>query len=504
LRTQKTIKNIISTFIPYILIGILGFIKVKVFVHFLNDDIYSLNQLFYQVLGYLSLVDSGFGLLIVQKLYKAFSDNNEDEINNIYSTAKIFFRNIGLIILSLGFIVSFFIHIFTKANISNFYIQIVFIIFVFRNIIDYFYSSPRYVIQADQKMYKINYLINVIRILQIISEIVLVSLGFDYLIILIPGIFISIIINVIINRLVYNEYPWLKDTKKYNKEYVSGSRYIISQKIAGIFHNNTDIVLLSTFIDPLNVVIYSSYNYICKFITDTSYMLANAVIPSFANAINDKKVDNKQKIFSELNMLFLFISSFVSIMLYLLLNPFISFWVGEKYVVSNFTVLLFIIITFRYISIRMMYVVINSNGLFKETKNIIISEAVINCIISVILIFKYGLNGVLIGTILSAYLTTFWFFPKYIYNNVFKTSSRNYFLKYLFVVVITFGLILLINFIKLPKITNIYIWLKWALIYAIIVLLILLIIYYICFKSFRSLFERAKYFLMNRRCKYEN
>ena len=26
-------------------------------------------------------------MLIVQKLYKAFSDNNEDEINNIYSTA---------------------------------------------------------------------------------------------------------------------------------------------------------------------------------------------------------------------------------------------------------------------------------------------------------------------------------------------------------------------------------------------------------------------------------
>ena len=504
MRTNRTIKNIITTFIPYIIIGVLGFLKVRVFVNYLNDDIYSLNQLFYQVLGYLSLVDSGFGLLIVQKLYKEFADKNKKEINNIYSTAKIFFRNIGLIILFLGFIVSFFIHLFTKADISNLYIQIVFIIFVIRNIVDYFYSAPRYIMQADQKLYKINYLVNSIRILQIISEIVLVILGCNYLLVLIPGIFISLFINMIINRRVYKEYPWLKDQKNYNKKYVEGSKYIISQKLAGIFHNNTDIVLLSTFVNPLNVVIYSSYNYICKFITDISYMLANAVIPSFANAINDKNVDNKQKIFSELDTLFLFMASFVSIMLYLLLNPFISLWVGDKYVVSEITTILFIIITFRYISIRMMYAVINSNGLFKETKNIIISEAVLNCIISLGLIFIYGLNGVLIGTVLSTYLTTFWFFPKLIYKKVFKLSSKNYFIKYFAVVLLTFGFITLLSFINLPSIKNIYEWIKWGIIYSIIVIVILLIVYTILFKSFRSLFERAKYFINSRRNKNEN
>ena len=64
MRTNKSVKNIISIVIFNLLIGILGFAKVKVFVAGLSDDIYSLNQLFFQIFSYIAIADAGFGLIL--------------------------------------------------------------------------------------------------------------------------------------------------------------------------------------------------------------------------------------------------------------------------------------------------------------------------------------------------------------------------------------------------------------------------------------------------------
>ncbi len=493
MRTKRTIQNVISTFIPYIILGILGFVKVKVFVSFFSDDLYSINQLFSQVLGYLTLVDAGFGLLVVQKLYVKFAEDKKEEINKIYSTAKIFFRHVALIILGLGILVSFIIHFFTKANINNLYMQIIFLIFVIRNIIDYFFYAPRFIIEADQKLYKINYYINVIRILQIISEIILVMLGLPYLVVLIPSIFISLFLNIIIKKKVFKLYPWLEDTKEYNRQYLKGTKDIISQKVAGIFYSNTDIVLLSTFVNPLTVNIYSFYNYILKFVEDLSYIIANAITPTFANVINTNENAKSYELFKELNIIFYFGCAFLSIMFFLLMNPFISLWTGSKYVVNNLTLILFILVTFRFISMRIVTIVIHSCGLFKEIRNITLLEAFLNIVISLSLVFKLGLNGVLLGTIISTYLTTFWYIPKLIYQKKFKKNCLEYFLKYVSVLVITFSLIMVLANLNLPNILSVSKWVGAGFSYSIIVFIVLLIIFYICFSDFRKFLNRVRY-----------
>ena len=88
MRTKNSLKNIVSVVIFNLIIGILGFIRVRVFVNGLSNDIYSLHQLFYQIFGYIAIADIGFGLILNQKLYKAFAKNDLEEVNKIYSTSK--------------------------------------------------------------------------------------------------------------------------------------------------------------------------------------------------------------------------------------------------------------------------------------------------------------------------------------------------------------------------------------------------------------------------------
>lgn len=486
MRTTNSLKNVFTTVIPVLIIGLLGFVKVHVFINGLSNDVYSLNQLFFQVMSYLALADAGFGVIIVQKMYKAFAKKDYDEISNLYSTLKIFFTRIGVLIIGIAFILSFFVDSFANVSLNKVYIQIVFIIFVIKHTIEYFMSAPRYVIQADQKMYKINILVNLIRIIENIIEIILVLVGVDYILVLLPGMGITIVFNYIINKKIFNEYKWLRDTKKYNKNYLKDKYSLISQKLAGIFYSNTDIILISTFINPIAVIIYTSYNYISKFITDLLFMIASAITPSYANIINNKEDSNRFYVLEEMNTLFFFIASFISILLFILFNSFISLWVGEQYIINLFGLLLFILITYRNISVRPMYIIINSLGLFKESNKIILFEAMLNFGISLTLIFVLGINGVLLGTVLSTFFTTFWYFPFYMYKHVFKQNVYKYFSKYFICLLITAIFIFINYFMGIPNISSVLSWIIYAIIYSIGTGVLLFVIYILLFKSFKK------------------
>lgn len=494
MRTKNSLKNIISVVLFNLIVGILGFVKVKVFVNGLSNDVYSLNQLFYQIFSYLAIADVGFGLILNQKLYSAFAKDDKEEINKIYSTSQKFYTVLGTLLLFVALLISFFVHYLTKAEVSNLYIQIVFIIFIIRNVVDYYFIAPRYVMEADQKGYKINHLIKGIKISENIIEIILILLGVDYLLILIPGIILTLIIDIYINKKVFKEYPWLKNNGEFNKKYLFGTKDLIYLKLAGIMNSNTDIILISTFVNPLSVIVYTSYSYITKFVSDTIYIVATSITPSYANVICKENSDKAYFVFTELNTFFLFIASFVCIMFYAFLNPLISFWVGSEYLTTNFVLLLFCIITFQNIAMRAVNITINSKALFKETKISTIIETILNFVISISLVHYLGLAGVLLGTIISYFTTTFIQKAYYIYKNVFKVNFLSYFFNYGLVIIITSIFILIFNYLDF-KIINLYSWFIYVFVSAIIVGILLLIVFYICFKSFRNLFKRGVEFI---------
>ena len=494
MRTKNSLKNIVSVVIFNLIVGILGFIRVRVFVNGLSNDIYSLHQLFYQIFSYIAIADIGFGLILNQKLYRAFAKNDLEEVNKIYSTSKKFYNFIGTAMLIIALIISFFVQFLTKAEISPIYIQIVFIIFIIRNVIDYYFIAPRYVLEANQKLYKVNHLVRGIKILETIIEIILVLIGVNYLLILIPGIILTIIVDIYINKRIAKEYPWLHNDKTFDKKYLSGTKDVIYQKVAGLLNSNTDIILISTFINPISVIIYTSYTYITKFITDTIYTVSSAITPSYANVINKEEKEKGFSVFSELNIMFFFIASFVFIMLYGFLTSLITFWVGSEYIVNNCVLLLFCIIAFQMIADRAIIIIINSKGLFKETKVATILESIINLLLSLLLIHKLGIAGVLIGTIIAKLISSTILNPRYIYKNVFNNKPIKYYILYALIVSINILFVLAFNMLNL-KIDSIFIWILYVIAFSILIFIILFIIYALIFKSFKLLIKRGIEFI---------
>ena len=63
MRTKKVFLNLLSEVLPQLIIAVISFVRVKIFLTYIGDEILGVYQLFGQVLAYLSLAEFIFELL---------------------------------------------------------------------------------------------------------------------------------------------------------------------------------------------------------------------------------------------------------------------------------------------------------------------------------------------------------------------------------------------------------------------------------------------------------
>ena len=133
----------------------------------------------------------------------------------------------------------------------------------------------------------------------------------------------------------------------------------------------------------------------------------------------------------------------ISAALFALVNPFITLWVGESYLLEEKVV--FIVCLNLYMRlIRNTFLTFNDTyGMFKQLKPKCIAEAIINLTVSLLFVgpMKMGIYGVLLGTFVSNITTNFWYEP-YLLFKKFGVSLKKYFLlfgEYILLTVISAG-----------------------------------------------------------------
>ena len=109
MRKSNSLKNFITSTVPFIILIFLGFWKINVWQNSLDEDIYALNQLFFQIFAYLSLAEAGIGSLVLKEYYKLFVKEDKETICIYYTLSKKMLRIVCYIIIAAGVVISFFL-----------------------------------------------------------------------------------------------------------------------------------------------------------------------------------------------------------------------------------------------------------------------------------------------------------------------------------------------------------------------------------------------------------
>lgn len=439
MRTKNSLRNIVVSFVGQFLRLFLAMIQRIFFIKILGTEYLGLDSLFSNILCILSLAELGIGQAITCNLYKPLKDNDIEKIKSLMSLYKKAYTIIGILIIISGFFISPFLKIFIAEmpNISE-NIYVIYCVFVLNTGISYFFSYKRELMNADQKMYITNIYIYSCLIIMNILQIVAMIVTKEYYLFLCIKIVTTIVENLLLSRKADKLYPFLKD-KKVSELSKKEKKFIFKNVVATASYKlgdrivlSTDNLLISKFVGLKIVGIYSNYYLIVNSLNLILGQFFSSIVASIGNLVSSENGKNSKIVFDNVWFANYCLYTYSSIILMVLFNHFISIWIGEKFLLKTSVVVL-IVINFYLNGMRKTTLAFrDAMGLYWQGKTKPIIEAIINLIASILLAKKFGILGVILGTIISNLFINMWWEPLVLFKYGFKAKVRDFYFKMFF------------------------------------------------------------------------
>lgn len=449
-RLKRTLLNAKVTLLFYVLTLVVNFVARKYFLEYLGSDFVGLTGTLLNILGYLNLAELGVSSAVAFNLYKPLHEDNREKISEIISLLGYYYRNIGLFIGGLGAVFSVFLFlIFKDSGFDNMLVvYLTFYSFLISSLLGYFVNYKQILLVADQRNYIVNSLFQSSVILKNIVQIIVVyTLQNMYLWIGIELLF-SVLYSCVLNGRIRQIYPWLvsrpsvgsKVREKY-KSILHSTKQVFIHKFKDFLLMQSDQLFVFLFVSLQMVAFYGNYLIITNQTTKFIASLMDSVVASVGNLIASGDKKRMLSVFWELMLLRYIFAAFVCFMLFLLIDPLITVWLGEKYILSNVIVYLLLINLFIMIS---RGTVDNYNFAFGHFSDVWSAwvELAINLSVTIVGGLLWGIPGILLGKTVSLIPIVVFWKPLYLFRDGLGVSYRKYWggtIKYYFAVAVSFA-----------------------------------------------------------------
>lgn len=339
-------------------------------------------------------------------------------------------------------------------------------------------------LQADQKTYITSNIQTITTILNTISCLVLIKLGSSIQIVKLISAFIFVLRPIAQNIYVKKKYNI--NLKNVEEEYKLKQKWDgLAQHIAAVIHSNTDVTLLTIFTNTIEVSVYSVYLFVIKGVKNLIQAFTGGIEASFGNMYANNEQENLNKSFKIYELFYFTIITIVFSCTLCLILPFVQVYT-KGITDANYyrPIFAYIIVISEYMwAIRLPYnSLVLSAGHFKETRTGAWLEAITNIVISTVLVFRLGITGVAIGTLIAMTIRTLEFMyhtSKYI----LKRKQIEAFMHLIITAIETIIIFTIINLIVNKVEFNSYIvWIKYAVISGVIACVITIITNCIIYK----------------------
>lgn len=449
-RTKNSIYNMIASILANSLSIIIGLIARIFFIKYLGNEYLGLNGLFSNIISMLSIVELGMGSTIIYNLYKPIADNDIDTIKSLMQFYRKSYHLIGIIVFILGIVLIPFLPSIIGSTEIPVDSTIIYLLFLSDSVFSYFLSYKRSMLYAQQKDYVVQY-VNMFYLITLnVAQIIVLIITKNYYLYLLIKIIFRVIENMIINIIANKMYPYLKDNqvkplkKSIQKDIFKKIKALFFHQIGSFVINGTDNIIISKYLGIAFVGLYSNYYMIINAVRTVTKQIISATTPSVGNLLVTESKERQYSVFKKIRFANFWIACFCGVCIYIVMEPFITIWIGNEYILDNL-VLLVLSINFFQKTMRDTYGAFkNAAGIFYEDRFVPIIESIVNIVISILLVKRIGLAGVFIGTIVSGLVLWLYSYPVLVYKKIFNRNYLQY-LKETIGYIITFLIILFVT-----------------------------------------------------------
>lgn len=263
-------------------------------------------------------------------------------------------------------------------------------------------------LQAEQKTYVTSVIQIIGYILNTVAIVILIKANASIHIVKLVSGLIFVLRPIAQNIYVKKRYNI--NLKEADKNYELKQKWDgLAQHIASVVHNNTDITILTIFAPITEVSVYSVYYLVVKGVKSMVQAFTGGVDASFGDMIAKGEKEQLNRSFKTYELFYYTIITIAYMCTLLLIVPFVKVYTlgitDANYIRPLFGYLI-VLAEFTW-SIRLPYSSITlAAGHFKETRKGAWGEAIINIVISLLLVWKFGIVGVAIGTLVAMIIRT--------------------------------------------------------------------------------------------------
>lgn len=362
-----------------------------------------------QFLSCAVLLRAGIGGVTRAALYKPLAQEDHDSFCAIVNATDQYMKRIGLILamLILGFATIY--PVLVKNDFGwAFTFSLVLIIGASTFAESFFGITYLIVLQADQRLWVSSVMSIICTILNTVFASILILNHCSIHIVKSASAIVFVLYPIVLGSYVRKKYKIDKSVPP-NYNTIAQRWDAFWQQIAIFVMYNTDIMVLTIFSNMLEVSVYSVYNMVMHGLKRVIVSFSGSQEAAFGDMIARREDDTLRQSVSAVENMMFSLCTIVYACTSLLILDFVTLYTNEitdvNYIRPVFAVI--VVLANFFNGVRLPYqAVVEAAGHFKQTKKGAIFEPVLNIVLSIIFVIRYGLVGVAIGTLAATLFRT--------------------------------------------------------------------------------------------------
>lgn len=428
-----------------------GFVYRTIFSMLLAKEYFGINGLFTNILQMFSLTELGIGTALLYSLHKHYASQDTEMIRGLVAFYKNVYRLVALAVLLLG--ICFFPFIESVVDVSEVPADVnlsrVYFLFLLQSVVGYLFAYRRSILTANQQQYLESLFNSVVLLIGYAVRTIALIVWRNFELLLLLGIACDLLMEWLFFVWIGHRHSEVfrgvgMVPREEKREIYKNTLGLMCHKVGTIVVTSTDSIVLSKYVSLAAVGIYSYYVTLVSAVAGLINRLFMGVQPTITNYVVANTKEDSRRLFFRILYANMWIASFTTTCLYLLLNPFIGYiWLDETFLFSRAVVMLICLQYYMQMAILTAGNFVSSCGLFYRDKFRPLIESFINLTVSIVLAKEIGIAGVFVGTCVSGLLTYFWRQPYLVLKQTLNGGYGKYWAVMLFWFLLTAAMCLL-------------------------------------------------------------
>lgn len=400
--SQKIKYNLIVGLGSQLVTILLGIVIPRLTLVNYGSEVNGLLNSITQIYSYIGLLEAGIGTATIQALYRTVGSEDHSRTNAILAATNRYYNRTGILYTAAIFAFSLIYPIVVASEIPPVTVVLI-ILFNGAGSVIGFFVQRKYLLllQAEGKNYIESTLTMILNVLRNVAKILLMAMGMDVVLVQAAAMLLSLVQMAYISWYIRKNYAWIDLTVEPDYESISQSKNVLVHQLSSLIFNNTDSIILTVFCGLKVVSVYSLYTMLFSMISNAMSVFSNSIVFSLGQAYHeDRKRFLRMYDLYEICYMAVVFSLYAVTERFIL--PFVTCYTAGITDTNYLDPLLPLLMISTYLlscgripSAQLVTIA----GHFQKTQNRSILESVINLAVSLLAVQRWGIYGVLVGTI---------------------------------------------------------------------------------------------------------